>query len=426
MPSLTRSMSLVSLLLTAAAVPAQAQVPLSPRAFSLGGALVGGARGHESIFINPANLALPGTPGWSVGLAGLSAGALLEGISADDASDFIEYDDLSAEDRARLLDGIPAGGARLAVDARGPIAALQIGSVGVGFGYVVMGGHSVSRDIVELLLEGYEEGRTDYSTVDTRGDLMSFSDFALAYGTATGAVSWGVTGHYLRGGTLERSWMTDPRIDIAEQDISLDYYGLRAEGGSGFALDLGMAYQPHHSVTIGATVAGAYSHIGWSDDIRLRQLTLSRADFDESVGFDDFFDRYSDSEREPTDADLDLIDETPTRFLEVGAQLPTTLTVGAAWEPTRSTALMGSYSDNLTDGTLAGRWSRRLGVGIEQGLWLLAARAGISSDLDGQQLLTGGVRLGVLDLGLGRLTGEEAGIDRDGWFVSLGLSTRMR
>src|SRR5690554_4975000 len=87
MPSLTRSISLAALLLAAMALPAQAQVPLSSRAFSLGGALMAGARGHEAIFINPANLGLPGTPDWSVGLAGFSAGALLEGISVDDVSD---------------------------------------------------------------------------------------------------------------------------------------------------------------------------------------------------------------------------------------------------------------------------------------------------------------------------------------------------
>ena len=426
MPSLTRSISLAALLLAVVALPAQAQVPLSPRAFSLGGALMAGARGHEAIFINPANLGLPGTPDWSVGLAGFSAGALLEGISVDDVSDLIKYDNLSPDERAQLLDDIPAGGARLALDARGPVAAVQVGSFGVGFGYAVMGGHSLSRDIVELLLEGYEDGRTDYSTADTRGDIMSFSDIALSYGVGTGPVSWGVTGHYLRGGTLERSWMTDPRIDLVEQDISLDYYGMRAKGGSGFALDLGMAFQPHHSVTLGATVASAYSQLTWSDDIRLRQLSLSRADFDESAGFRNFFNRYRDSERPVTDADLGLIDETPEHFLTAGAQLPTTLSLGAAWEPTRSTALVGSYSDNLTDGTLAGRWDRRIGVGIEQGLWLLAARAGISSNLGGQSLLTGGVRLGVLDLGVGRLTGEDAGTDREGWFVSLGLSTQTR
>lgn len=388
--------------------------------------MVGGARGHEAIFINPANLGLVGTPGWSLGLAGISAGALLEGITAEDASDFIKYDDLSTEERAALLADIPDDGARLALDARGPIAALQVGPFGAGVAFAVMGGHSVSRDIIELLLEGYEEGRTDYSTADTRGDRISFTDFALAYGTSTGPVSWGVTGHYLHGGTLERTWMTDPRIDIVEQDISIDYFGVRAEGGSGFALDLGMAYQPVHSVTLGATVTSAYSHLGWSDDLRIRQLTLSRSDFDESAGFDELFDRYDESEREITEADQDLFDGSPRHFLEADAQLPTTVTVGAAWEPTRSTALVGSYSDNVTDGTLAGQWNRRIGVGLEQGLWILAARGGFSTDLDGQSLITGGVSLGVLDLGVGRLTGDADGIDRDGWFLTLGLSTSTK
>ena len=44
--------------------------------------MVAGARGHEAIFINPANLGLLGSPGWSLGIAGVSAGALLEGITA--------------------------------------------------------------------------------------------------------------------------------------------------------------------------------------------------------------------------------------------------------------------------------------------------------------------------------------------------------
>lgn len=427
MPSPTRRTSVFALLLlTVAAVPLHAQVPLSPRAFSMGGAMVAGARGHEAIFINPANLGLLGSPGWSLGLAGVSAGALFEGITADDASDFIDYDELSSEERTALLAGIPDDGARLALDARGPVAALQVGPFAAGVAFAVMGGHSVSRDIVELLLEGYEEGRTDYSTADTRGDRVSFTDFAVAYGTSTGRVSWGVTGHYLHGGVLERTWMTDPRIDLLEQDIAIDYYGVRAEGGSGFALDLGMSYQPHHSVTLSATVASAYSHLGWSDDLRLRRLGLSRSDFDDSAGFDDLFDRFADSERALTESDEELFDVAPRRFLQANAQLPTTVTIGAAWHPTRATALVGSFSDNVSEGTLAGQWDRRLGLGVEQGLWILAARAGISTDLDGQSLVTGGVSLGVVDLGLGRLTGDANGVDRDGWFVTVGLSTRTR
>src|SRR5690606_27109794 len=130
MSSLNRSISFIAVLLLAAVsapAPAEAQVPLSPRAFSLGGAPVGAARASEAIFINPANLGLVGTPDWSLGLAGMSAGALLEGISAEDAADFIDYDDLGPEERTQLLDGIPGDGARLALDARGPLAALQVG-----------------------------------------------------------------------------------------------------------------------------------------------------------------------------------------------------------------------------------------------------------------------------------------------------------
>ena len=45
----------------------QAQVPAAPRELGMGGAYLGVARGFESIFLAPTNLALSDAPRWSFG-----------------------------------------------------------------------------------------------------------------------------------------------------------------------------------------------------------------------------------------------------------------------------------------------------------------------------------------------------------------------
>lgn len=423
-PSTLLALLLALALFRIAVSPADAQVPLSPRSLGMGGAMIGAARGQDAVFLNPANLGLADSPRWSVALAGISAGAVLEGFDLGQLGDLIQYDDLSDAEKDQIFADIPASGVRVEADVRAPVASVQIGSFGIGAAYLTIGGHSVSRDIVELLLYGYEEGRTDYLVADTRGDRASWWDFAVAYGTATGPVSWGVTGHVLLGGTLVRSWMTDPTIDLAGRDIDLDYFGLRSQGGTGVSMDLGAAYQIRRNLTLSGVVTSAFSRLSWSDDLRIRQLELSREDFDGGEGLLDLHLEYENSERDLQPADDALVDGSPERFLREEAHLPTTATVGFAWKPTPRTDLVGSYSDEVTSGRLGGDWNRRLGVGVEQGYWLLAGRLGVASDLGGAQMITGGISIGPVSLGVARLSGEDEGTSRSGWIGTFGLSMR--
>lgn len=428
MSRLSRSPTLLVMLAlwTIAAVPAHAQVPLSPRSLGMGGAMIAAARGQDAVFLNPANLGLADTPRWSVGLVGISAEAVLEGIELAEAVDLFQYDDLSDSEKAEMLGNIPDAGVRLAADVRTPVASVQIGSFGFGVGFLTLGGHSVSRDLVDLLLNGYQEGRTDYRVDDTRGDRASLWDVAVAYGTSTGPVSWGITGHALFGGTLVRTWMADPRIDLVGRDIDVDYFGLRSKGGTGMALDLGAAYDLGAGITLSGVVTNAFSRVNWSDDVQIRQLQLTRQDFDSGEGLQDLRNRYENSEREFGPGDEDLLTETPQAFLQADAQLPSTATLGIAWQPGTGTDVVASYSEDVTDGRLGGEWTRRFGGGLEQRFWLLAARLGGATNLDGEQMLTGGLSLGPLHLGIARVTGDREGTDRAGWIGSFGLSTRMR
>jgi hypothetical protein len=413
-----------ALLIATTALPAAAQVPMPPRSLGMGGALIGLARGQESLFLNPANLGLPETPHWSVALLGVSAGGFASGLPLRDLVDLARFDDLSDAERDALFARVPEAGVGAAFDVRAPLAAVQVGPVAVGLAYASFGGHGLSRDLVELFLYGYEEGRTDYGVEGTAGQRATFWDLALAYGRSTGPVSWGVTGHYLRGGTLARSWLTEPRFDLAGRDIRLGYTGVLARGGSGVALDLGVAYQPVAPLTLSAAVSNAFARLDWSDDLLLRRVQLSREEFD-SASPQDLRNRYSYSERPVEPGDEPALRGLTAAALQREAHPPTTLTVGAALRLPTGTHLAASWSEDLTDGVLRGSWTRMVGAGVQQGLPFAAVRVGAAGDLDGGAMLTGGLTVGPIDLGVARLEDRSDALgDRTGWMAVFGLSTR--
>ena len=290
----------------------------------------------------------------------------------------------------------------------------------------MVGGHSLSRDVTDLILNGYQEGRFNYDVRDTQGDRATVWDFAVAYGTDVGPVSLGITGHLLLGGRLVRTFMTDPVIDIAGRNIEVDFIGMRSRGGTGAALDFGAAYQLRNDLTLSGVITSAFSRIDWSDNVTVRELHLSRADFDSNASIRTYYDRWLASERPLTTSDAALIDVTPQLYLQDDAQLPTVASLGLAWQPIGTTDLLLAYSQELTDGRLGGDWQRRLAVGAEHRIGLLALRAGAAADLDGEHMLTGGIALGPLQLGIARLSGDREDTSRSGWMGSFGLSTKLR
>jgi hypothetical protein len=413
------SLAVGALLLTVVASVAQAQVPSTPRALGAAGAWVAAAKGQETLFLNPANLGLGNQPEWSFGIAGFSTAGTISGLEIADIPDLVEFNDLSDEDRDELFARVPDAGITGGLDVRAPIFALQIGNVAAGVAYTSTGTHGISRDIVELFLFGFEEGRTDYDISTTQGSRATFLDFAVGYGQRVGNLSLGVTGHYLKGQTLLESWARQPRIDIIERDIEVGYTAVYAEGGNGYALDLGAAFQPTGSLTLSAAVTNAYSRLDWSDDLRLRELVLTSADFDTDDPTE-LVDRYTESDRAVTEADAGILRGLTPAILQDEAQLPTVLRLGAGWQPFGGTLVSGSWSEAVTAGRLEGKWDRSAGVGFQQQLLFITGRVGFATNLDGGHLMSAGASLGGVDFGIARLSEEEGA--RDGYIVSFGIS----
>lgn len=400
---------------------AAGQIPAAPKELGMGGAYVGIARGYESVFLAPANLALRGAPRWSFGFPQVAAGLTLHGPDFADLPDLAQFDELGTSRQDELLSLIPLSGTQGAFALRAPLAALSIGGFGLGVQYSSAGSHSLSRDLAELFLEGYEDGRTDYAVGDTHGQRASYWDFAAAYARQVGPVSVGATAHYYKGGSLVRTRLFEPRVDLEAQDVYVDYVGVHSRGGNGYGIDIGAAYNPTAEITVSGTVSNAFARMNWSEDLVVRQLTLDR-ELIESADPQRLVDEY-----EATEAPLDpqassLLVYEAAQGLFNQAYFPTVARLGVAWQPTATTWVSGDFHRKITEGRLGDDWDQRFAVGVQQALWFFKARAGYAAGNDGGSMFGGGLSIGPLDLGVARYQRSEIDDVRTrGWVATWGL-----
>lgn len=411
-----------ALLLSLTAAAVQAQVPLTPRALGMGGAYIGAARGYEALFVNPANLALDDNPRWSIAFPQVTAGGTILGPSFEDLPDlYAAIDDDTGEAAEAFLAKVPENGTEAQFDIRAPLATWQIGRLALGVNYGSIGQHSIGKDVIELFVEGYEEGRTDYTVGNTVGSRLTYWDFAVGYGHRVGPLSVGVTGHYLRPGTAMQSRMYDAQVDVEAQDIEVNYVAVLARGGSGYAVDVGAALQPASWLTLSGAVSSAASRLEWSEDLLVRDFVLDRATID-TMSVLNLAKAYSASEEA-----LDPNTSSPRALataegLYEQASLPAIAHVGANWRPFGRTDIGASYRETLSEGRLAGRWNREVSFGIQQRLPLIVVRAGYATNLEEGRMISGGVSLGPIQLGAARLDdGVYEGSPRTGWIGTFGL-----
>jgi hypothetical protein len=293
--------------------------------------------------------------------------------------------------------------------------------VAVGLSWAGSARQNVGRDLVDLVLNGYTPGRTDYSVGGTGGTRLSFFDLSAAWARRAGPVSVGVAAHYLAGGTLARSRLFEPEFDLEAEDLAAEYREVYARGGRGWAVDVGVAAEPARGVTVSAAVQNLAAGMEWSHALRTRHVVLRRASF-EGDGVDAAFQSLEDSDQAVDAAAVPATVYETARGLYDQAYLPATLRAGVAWAvPGGRTRVAAGYQDALTAGRMGGGWDRTVSVGVEQRVPLVTLRAGAATDLDGGALLSGGLSLGPVHVGLAR-TSASAG--RSGWIASVGLATQ--
>jgi hypothetical protein len=428
-------MTLHRLVLTAAvlaAVPAAAQVPLTPRALGMGGAYIGVARGQEALFLNPANLGLPNSPHWSAGIPTFSVGAGARGVEPDDLADLLKYNELSDEERTALLADIPAGGTGVDVDVRAPLVALQVRRFAIGLSYQTVGSHTTNKSIVDLVLNGFDRNK-QYTIDNTEGSRAGFWDIAGAYGRRIGPVSVGATAHWYVPRELVRSALVDVDTTYSvisgfnvPTDIQVTYAGVSSQGGSGFGLDLGVAAEPIPGLTLSAALANVINTVQWNDDLRVRTVTLDGSDY-ENGDPEQLLSEYEDSERDYNQA-VDAVQpwsRLADSVLAVREQgLPAVLRAGAAYALRTGTTVAAGFQTELDDSPAGALWDQQLSLGIQQRIPIITLRAGFATDMEDGTLLSGGLSLGPIQLGVAKITSGSGDAERSGWIATFGLGGR--
>ena len=416
-----------------AAAPAAAQVPLTPRALGMGGAYIGVARGQEALWLNPANLGLPNSPHWSAGIPTLSVGVGARGIEAGDLADLLTYDELSDAERDALLADIPAGGTGVDVDVRAPLVALQVRRFAIGLSYQTVGSHTINKSIVDLVLNGFDRAST-YSIQNTEGFRAAFWDIAAGYGRRVGPVSVGATAHWFFPREMVRSALVDVDTTYGvisgftvPTDIRVTYAGVASQGGSGLGLDLGVAAEPIPGLTLSAAVENAFNSVKWSDDLRVRRVTLDRDDY-QNGDPEQLLSEYEDSE-EPYNQAIDVVQPwsrlADSVLADRDAGLPAVLRAGAAYRVGTGTTLAASFQTGLGDDSpVGGLWSQQVSLGVQQRIPIVTLRAGFASDMEDGTLLSGGLSLGPIQLGIAKVTTGSGDDERSGWIATFGLGGR--
>ena len=407
----------------------RAQLPnASAAAHGMAGNFTAIARGYEAVAWNPANLAMPGRPLFSIGL-GIIGGSLgldpvdfraLAGFSGDTVpvhvrQEWVELARLSGGQHGRQDGGIT------------PLA-LSIGPVGVHAGGTSYTNATLSPDAWEAMLfgnAGNNDGQAkpiDLTGTSVRAGItsavaMSFA-FGLPFRFSAGALrdeamAIGFTAKYVMGNGI-----------VVAQDLG-SVLGTGAELEFQFPMIVpDSTFNGTLGNGVGADVALAWSAGPWRVGM-LAENVFNTFQWDTTVlasisgvGYFSFDSTATDFEtqRAFSEAPAEL------RALVVNQRFFPTISIGTAFRPMQSLTLTADMRTSLggDDAIVIGPKSR-VGVGAEWRLLpFLPLRAGLASVTDGWQAGAGvGLRLFGYELGVSSSVRRRGTANESGFMLGL-------
>jgi hypothetical protein len=286
----------LALLLPQTALPA-ATVHSSARSAAMGGAFTGLAEGVDAPKYNPANLGLDGYGHYGLELASLGVSLTNNAFTL---SDYNKYSGavLSTSDKQDILDCIPTGGLSIDADIKASALSLSLGSLVFSINGVGAADINLSREIVDLILNG----NTFADTIDVTGsysNAISYAGASVSYGlplysAGTRQLSVGLTASYFRGIAIEEVLSLKGLAATYEDGFQGQGEAIirTASGGHGYGLDLGAAFKLNNSYTVGVRVENLLSKLTWDREPQEHGYVFS---FD-SASVDDFDDDFVTSE----------------------------------------------------------------------------------------------------------------------------------
>ena len=369
----------LGLLMLAAATPAAAQGHV--RAMGLCGAYTAAARGLDAVNWNPANLAVGGERGPSIGLASVS---LDLNNNAFSLATYNQYSGavLTSADKDDLLAKIPDEGFMLNADVNASVLGFCSGPFALSFQGLAGGTGVMDKDFFELVLLGNEIGQS-FEFDETDGEAWAVGAATLSWATPVVTrrvfrLSLGVNARYLYG-------LYDFTVEEAGGGIMATLDGVKGEavasmltsrGGHGYAVDAGLALQLPRGWTMGLAVSNLTSKLTWDTDVERR---IWRAAGDSITATTDDIDAHV------TDSDTTYAASSYARSLPVTLRLGASNSLGpllVAVDLSRGLESRPGVSDRLAvdmglELKLASWFRPRLGVGFGGDMERSAAGLGL-------------------------------------------------
>ena len=411
-------------------VALEAQLPrTSARALGLLQSQTAAARGYEAIAWNPALLAMPGRPSFSLNLIQVAA---QEWTNAFDAGDVFKYsgDTLTTGDKDTILAKIPTDGPfalGAGLDASG--IALTIGNFGFLLGAQGDAEGRVSRDFAELLLFGNVQRRAVGSP-----PFLGDSSGADGWAGGTAAFAMGLpihvpVGHLAVGATLKltqgivigglrdlgSTLQTNPFVGEVRVHYLYTSPDSSWANGMGLGADLGVAYELASGMRLGLAIENVFSTMSWSDDGLLYGRREYRLEQQGGAYVDSVISEIESSpfnEADPLQAAL--------RDSVLGrATFPTRVRVGAQLKA-GPVVLAGDAMLRIKRGLIPGE-SQRLSAAAELPLSVIALRGGLATDFENGVTFGGGLGFKFGPVRLDTAANWAPGGDRQGLFFAVGL-----
>ena len=384
-----------------AAGVAGAQLPnASPAATGLSGAYTARARGYDAVAWNPANLGLPGNPGFSFSALALSGSSGLDPISLNDVAPY-SGKVLPAAERQQWLETVTAkGGENGSIDGGVTILGLSAGPFAVQIATSVGGSTALNPDAFQAVMFGSAGLTGAPANLDFQGSKARvgvFTSGALSFGHAFWSnrsgdhFSIGVTGKYIVGNFLGMAQDDGSATTASSVSVDMpDVYSPRSSNfmiGSGEGMDAGLAWTSRR-LSLGATVQNIVNTFAWDSTKLLSQP--GTALFNGSTNASNFADQpYADA-------------PASLRASVANDKFKPAIAAGLAYALRPSVTLSIDGRQQASDGILFGP-KTQIGGGIElRGLPVLRLRGGASYVTNGWGVSGGaGLALGGYELGVG-------------------------
>jgi hypothetical protein len=384
---ITPAAALLALLTAVLLVPSAADAQSIARSWAMGGAGAACSRGMAAVESNPANLAF--SRGFTLNLAGAAVDLHNNSFSLARYNE-VSGATLSDADKQRLLADIPAAGFALDADVQATAVGLQIGHFALSSRAFAAGRGNLDRDFFDLVLFGNDVGET-VSFDDTWGEGLAVGAATLSFGQpvasgAFGRLAVGLNASYLRGLYEVHVENASGQVTTAFDEISGDASAsaITSDGGSGYALDLGLALQAPGGWSFGLSMDNLTSRLTWDGSPERHVFSVTAADINASQD----------------DLDTAVVDsDTSYAVASYNTTLPARLRAGAAHDTGRL-LLAADVVQGMRDGAGAST-TPRASFGLEwRPFGWLAPRAGFSLGGAAGSSISGGLGLKLLVLRL--------------------------